>query len=134
MIMKLSDALSQTLDKPERKACLDSNLQLLNRWLLDRRAYMALNNEGPLSLLGIHIPILRKHDTRQQVLRVHEDMCRIFSSATRAPFMLVYETANLDEAVDSADAEKDRKSDTDTVFLQRAVLDPLASCVAAELG
>merc|ERR1719316_228180 len=118
MIMKLSDALSQTLDKPERKACLDSNLQLLNRWLLDRRAYMALNNEGPLSLLGIHIPILRKHNTRQQVLRIHLDMCRIFSSATRAPFMLVYETANLDE-VDSSDSTKEAAKDAnDMVFLQ----------------
>ena len=26
------------------------------------------------------------------------DLCRIFSSATRAPFVLAYESANLDEA------------------------------------
>lgn len=130
MIMKLSDALTNTQDKLERKTALASNLALLNRWLLERRAYMALNNEGPLSLLGIHIPILRKHDTRQQVLRVHGDMCRIFSSASRAPFMLVYETANLDEEANAEGAA----NGNDTVFLQRAVLDPLAKCMMTELG
>uniref|UniRef100_A0A7S1S0C5 1-phosphatidylinositol 4-kinase n=1 Tax=Alexandrium catenella TaxID=2925 RepID=A0A7S1S0C5_ALECA len=97
MITKLSTALVATAEKEERKACLASTMHLLNRWLLDRRAFMALNVEGSLSLLGLHIPILRMRDTRQQLLCVHIEHCRVFSSATRAPFLLVYETANLDE-------------------------------------
>mmetsp|Transcript_23302 Transcript_23302/g.66285 ORF Transcript_23302/g.66285 Transcript_23302/m.66285 type:complete len:886 (-) Transcript_23302:64-2721(-) len=97
MITKLSTALVTTAEKEERKACLASTMHLLNRWLLERRTFMTMNNEGSFSLLGLHIPILRSRDTRQQLLRVHIEQCRVFSSATRAPFLLVYETANLDE-------------------------------------
>lgn len=98
MITKMSTSLVSIAEKEERKASLASCMNLLNRWLVDRRCFMALNNEGSFSLLGLHIPILRKRDTQQQLLRVHVEQCRVFSSATRAPFLLVYETANLDEA------------------------------------
>jgi len=139
MLIKLSDALTAIAEKQERKTSMESYLQLLNRWLLDRRVYMALNNEGPLSLLGIHVPMLRQRDTRHQVLRVHVDMCRIFSSATRAPYMLVYETANLDEQVTSSaddltEGVTEDTSSNDMVFLPRDVLDALSTCIAQELG
>lgn len=161
MITKLSTALTLVQDKTERVSSLTSVCNVMNRWLLDRRVFMAMNIEGPLSLLGLHIPILRKRDTRQQVLRLHPDMCRIFSSATRAPFMFVWETANLDEVLEDAEAPKitaeaecdnapkpascnrvaeaanadsANTAHTDQDLLKPDVLDPLAKIIAQELG
>jgi len=51
---------------------------------------------------------LRGRDYKQQILHIHEDQCKCFSSATRAPFLMVYETANLDEVpCNSADSAVD---------------------------
>lgn len=97
MITKITVLLVQTADKDERKARLKCTVRLLNRWLLDRRVVGALAGDGQLSLMGLHIPALRGRDYKQQVLHVHADQCKVFSSATRAPFLLVYETANLEE-------------------------------------
>eukprot|EP00933_Yihiella_yeosuensis_P039120 TRINITY_DN33073_c0_g1_i1.p1 TRINITY_DN33073_c0_g1~~TRINITY_DN33073_c0_g1_i1.p1 ORF type:complete len:538 (-),score=108.36 TRINITY_DN33073_c0_g1_i1:45-1532(-) len=68
---------------------------------------MAMTGEGPLFLLGLHIPLWRKQDSLHQIVHLHVDHCRIFASATRAPFMLVYETVNLDDAGESIEESSD---------------------------
>eukprot|EP00438_Fugacium_kawagutii_P005197 Skav234134 [mRNA] locus=scaffold753:295699:298386:- [translate_table: standard] len=116
LIMTLSDVLISYADKADRKSALAATLNVINRWLLDRRICMAVCGEGPLFLLGAHIPLWRELDSLHQILHVHVDMCRIFSSATRAPFVLAYESVNLDEASGIA-----------------RVLGRLSRCIAAEL-
>jgi len=157
LIVKLSTALVATPEKEERKAWLASTMNLINRWLFDRRVFMTLNNEGSFSLLGLHIPIMRQRNTRHQILRIHIEQCRVFSSATRAPFLLVYETANLDEPTnldepsdailmqDAGDAKQqngDRKRcdtlpvdvlESDAVLLPSDLTEQLCRCVAQEL-
>lgn len=126
MIMKLSNALVAVPEKAERYSCLRNTLSVINRWLSDRRVFMTFNTMDTLSLLGLHIPILKKRKTKEQILRMHIDQCRIFSSATRAPFLLVYETANLDEVYDTANL--------DEVSSPHAPAEMLAGCVAVDLG
>eukprot|EP00930_Biecheleria_cincta_P068779 TRINITY_DN56615_c0_g1_i1.p1 TRINITY_DN56615_c0_g1~~TRINITY_DN56615_c0_g1_i1.p1 ORF type:complete len:894 (+),score=203.41 TRINITY_DN56615_c0_g1_i1:116-2797(+) len=145
LIMRLSVSLAALTEKSERKAALKSTLVLLNRWLLDRRLSMAASGEGPLFLLGVHIPLWRSYDSLHQMLHIHVEHCRIFSSATRAPFVLVFESANLDEAPeDRVDAAKEEASATGamhqallhkpiTARLRKPTWDRLANCVANEL-
>jgi len=97
MVTKLSTSIVATADKAERKVHFKKCLRMMNSWLLQRRLYMALNAEGPLAFSGLHFPMLTRHDTNLQILRIVIDECRLFSSATRAPFLLTYEVANLDE-------------------------------------
>eukprot|EP00747_Dinoflagellata_sp_TGD_P209481 gnl/TRDRNA2_/TRDRNA2_82874_c0_seq1.p1 gnl/TRDRNA2_/TRDRNA2_82874_c0~~gnl/TRDRNA2_/TRDRNA2_82874_c0_seq1.p1 ORF type:complete len:711 (-),score=143.33 gnl/TRDRNA2_/TRDRNA2_82874_c0_seq1:128-2260(-) len=113
MVKKLTEELANITEKPERVTALSNVLNVLNHWLLERRLCVGLSQIGHRGLLGLHIPMLRNRDSRQQIVRVCVDQCKIFSSATRAPFLLVYETANLDEEI---------------------VSDPLASCLALEMG
>mmetsp|Transcript_19413 Transcript_19413/g.51876 ORF Transcript_19413/g.51876 Transcript_19413/m.51876 type:complete len:814 (+) Transcript_19413:116-2557(+) len=117
MINQLSAALVAFNDKSERDACLRSTIGLLNRWLLDRRVFMTFDRCDQLGLLGLHLPVQKSRDWHQQILHIHVDQCKVFSSATRAPFLLVYESANLDELVE-----------------QRAAIESLASCVSRELS
>lgn len=102
MIAKMSVALAAIAEKEERKATLAAFMHLLNRWLLDRRAFMALNEQGPLGLLGLHVPLMKGRDTARQILCIHVEQCRIFASATRAPCLVVLETADLDEVTVSS--------------------------------
>lgn len=37
-------------------------------------------------------------DTRKQLLRVHTSDCRVFKTAKKAPYLLLLEFADLDEA------------------------------------
>jgi len=152
LIVKLSTALVATPEKEERKAWLASTMNLINRWLFDRRIFMTLNNEGSFSLLGLHIPILRKRNTRHQILRIHIEQCRVFSSATRAPFLLVYETANLDEPCNAPARQDSEESnhqnggrkkcdmlpvdvlESDAVLLPSDLTEQLCRCVAQELN
>jgi len=97
LIMRLSAILAALQEKQERIAALGSTFNLINRWLFDRRLSMAISGEGPLFLLGLHIPLWRNRDSLHQILHIHVEHCRIFSSATRAPFLLMYESASLDE-------------------------------------
>jgi len=116
LIMRLSLTLTSFSEKSERIACLRSSVGMLNRWLLDRRVFMTFDRSAQLGLLGLHVPVQGGRDSRQQILHLHIDQCRIFTSATRAPFLLVYETANLDERVE-----------------HRPPLEILAACVSCEL-
>eukprot|EP00435_Cladocopium_sp_Y103_P064920 s876_g26.t1 len=139
LIMTLSDVLISYADKADRKSALAATLNVINRWLLDRRICMAVAGEGsPLFLLGAHIPLWRDLDSLHQILHVHVDMCRIFSSATRAPFVLAYESVNLDEAPDWA-AETDEAKHVhvshQTLLHQpaTAAVQQLSRCIVTEL-
>jgi len=116
MITKLTALLVATQERDARKVRLKSTVRLLNRWLLDRRIVGVLAGEGQLSLMGLHLPCLTGRNFKRQVLHVHADQCKVFSSATRAPFLLVFETANLEETEGQCDAA-----------------DELAACVLKEL-
>lgn len=104
MITKLSSTLVSTTDKIERHALLCGTLQLVNQWLFERRTVLCLTDEVPTSLLGLHVPMLLKRNTRVQILRVHIEQCRIFSSATRAPFLIVFESVDLEDELSGEDA------------------------------
>lgn len=132
IIMKLSNSLAAIPEKPDRYQCLRSIFGVINRWLFDRRMFMTFCSEGHLSLLGLHIPMVRELDGRRQILHLHVDHCKIFASATRAPFLLVYERADLDEdaaAHDGDDSEAVEGGHGET----SPALGPLAACVSAEL-
>ncbi|CAK9055424.1 unnamed protein product [Durusdinium trenchii] len=137
MIMSLSGVLISFADKADRKTALAATLTVLNRWLLDRRISMAACGEGPFFLLGAHIPLWRDLDSLHQILHVHVDLCRIFSSATRAPFVLAYESANLDE-VESDEAAGHVSHQTllhqpALAEAQQSMADRLSRCVLQEL-
>mmetsp|Transcript_17608 Transcript_17608/g.40734 ORF Transcript_17608/g.40734 Transcript_17608/m.40734 type:complete len:875 (+) Transcript_17608:147-2771(+) len=159
VVTKLSTSIVATPDKAERKIHFKKFLSMLNSWMLQRRLYMALNAEGPLAFYGLHFPMLTHHDTNLQMIRVVVDECRLFSSATRAPFLVTYEVANLDE-VHAADVSQMNRiasrgntiavphmasesqipfamegiEDPDSmVVLSRSVIAMLHSCVTAEL-
>lgn len=139
LIMTLSDVLISYADKADRKSALAATLNVINRWLLDRRICMAVAGEGPLFLLGAHIPLWRDLDSLHQILHVHVDMCRIFSSATRAPFVLAYESVNLDEAAETDEAKHVHVSHQTllhqpaTAAVQQSVADRLSRCIVTEL-
>ncbi|CAE7024959.1 PI4KB1 [Symbiodinium natans] len=141
LIMTLSGVLTSFVDKAERKDALAATFSVLNRWLLDRRVCMAALAEGPLFLLGTHIPLWRHQDSLHQILYVHVDLCRIFTSATRAPFLMTYESANLDEVLDeeassSTNAHISHQTllhQPMTAAVQRSVATRLTGCVMTEL-
>mmetsp|Transcript_52513 Transcript_52513/g.122898 ORF Transcript_52513/g.122898 Transcript_52513/m.122898 type:complete len:756 (+) Transcript_52513:92-2359(+) len=101
----LSNALATIPDHAQRQLSLRECLGALDRWLFDRMACLAVADIESAFLLGLQLPILATGKTRRQVVRVHPEQCRIFSSATRAPFLFVYETIDLDEIT-----ERDRAS------------------------
>ncbi|CAK9053305.1 unnamed protein product [Durusdinium trenchii] len=79
----------------------------------------------------------RDLDSLHQILHVHVDLCRIFSSATRAPFVLAYESANLDE-VESDEAAGHVSHQTllhqpALAEAQQSMADRLSRCVLQEL-
>eukprot|EP00931_Biecheleriopsis_adriatica_P059609 TRINITY_DN35690_c0_g1_i1.p1 TRINITY_DN35690_c0_g1~~TRINITY_DN35690_c0_g1_i1.p1 ORF type:complete len:948 (+),score=211.76 TRINITY_DN35690_c0_g1_i1:426-2846(+) len=132
LIMTLSGVMVALQEKAERKAALGATLNVLNRWLLDRRLYMALSEEGPLFLLGLHLPLWRNLDSLHQILHIHVDLCRIFTSATRAPFLMAYESANLDEVM--AAGSHQTLLHQNMSALPQAAANRLASCVLEELN
>lgn len=121
MVAKLSTTLAAQ-EKSERKVHLYSTLRLLNQWLLERRVYNFLRR--PLSFSGLQVPMLRSLEDRSQIVRVHVDQCRVFSSATRAPFLIVFECANLDEEHEGA-GHRERETRVD---------EPLVAALSKELG
>ncbi|CAE7235229.1 pikD [Symbiodinium sp. CCMP2456] len=142
LIMTLSGVLTSFADKAERKGALAATFSVLNRWLLDRRVCMAALAEGPLFLLGTHIPLWRHQDSLHQILYIHVDLCRIFTSATRAPFLMTYESANLDEVLDGEEASSSANAHIShqtllhqptTAAVQHSVSTRLAGCVLTEL-
>mmetsp|Transcript_119317 Transcript_119317/g.337521 ORF Transcript_119317/g.337521 Transcript_119317/m.337521 type:complete len:945 (+) Transcript_119317:91-2925(+) len=112
LLMKLSAALVGIAERSERTDALRSCLAVVNRWLFDRRIFMCL--EGQLGLLGLQIPMLTSRDSRQQLLRLHVAQCRVFSSATRAPYLLVLELADLED-VGAASELRHRENSRDTM-------------------
>lgn len=96
LLMELSEALV-TEEKKNRMIPLEVCVASVNRWLLERRCLMALGGQGALGLMGLHLPIGMGRDTRRHVICVHSSECKIFSSKKRAPFLLVYEAADLEE-------------------------------------
>lgn len=124
MMLELTHVLVSIPENPDRTAALGNTLRLMNRWLLERRVYMASSDEGQLGLLGLHIPILKQRDARRQILRFHPSQCRVFTTATRAPFLLVYESAILDEGEDAPECAAGESPPP---------LDVLSECVLEEL-
>lgn len=51
------------------------------------------------------------------------DLCRIFSSATRAPFVLAYESANLDELAAGEASHQTLLHQPATASVQQSVVD-----------
>eukprot|EP00439_Symbiodinium_sp_Y106_P060131 s2770_g8.t2 len=142
LIMTLSGVLTSFADKAERKGALAATFSVLNRWLLDRRVCMAALAEGPLFLLGTHIPLWRHQDSLHQILYIHVDLCRIFTSATRAPFLMTYESANLDEVLEGEEASSSTNAHIShqtllhqptTAAVQHSLSTRLAGCVLTEL-
>jgi len=82
--------------KADREAKLKPILKLLNQWLFERRFAMA-SRDGPFTLSGVNVPLLFGQNTKIQLLRVHWAEAKVFSSKTRAPFLLITESADLDE-------------------------------------
>lgn len=146
LIIKLSNVLVG-LEKAHRSACLQKTFEMVNRWLFERLCYVVLNgnNETSFCLKGVHLPILNNRDTRPQVLRVHISDCKIFSSRSRAPFLLVYECADLEEIEGSKDANSKDASSKDAASSNtngstsgasggfRAIMNSLHVCLLEEL-
>eukprot|EP00929_Paragymnodinium_shiwhaense_P033082 TRINITY_DN18235_c0_g1_i1.p1 TRINITY_DN18235_c0_g1~~TRINITY_DN18235_c0_g1_i1.p1 ORF type:complete len:855 (+),score=200.47 TRINITY_DN18235_c0_g1_i1:52-2565(+) len=138
LLLKLSSALVAIQDRPERQTALRSSLSVLNRWLFDRRIFQSLAEEEQLPFLGLHIPILTSCRTRQ-ILRIHTAECKVFHSATRAPFLLVYESADVTEVGRGAagehgeDSEASPDADASGAASSRAC-EVLAACIVEELG
>eukprot|EP00928_Gymnodinium_smaydae_P010493 TRINITY_DN13961_c1_g7_i1.p1 TRINITY_DN13961_c1_g7~~TRINITY_DN13961_c1_g7_i1.p1 ORF type:complete len:904 (-),score=188.74 TRINITY_DN13961_c1_g7_i1:45-2756(-) len=119
--------------KSDRLNRLRQTLRLLNRWLFDRQLSGSLSNEGPLSALGLRIPI-GDRSSRQQIARMCVDLCRVFSTATRAPFLLVYETVDYDEVQSDDDSRlRSPSGQGRPPLLARSGREPLASCLLEEL-
>lgn len=114
---KVTALLVAASDSKDRKTRLRCIARLINRWLLDRRVVGALVGEGFMDLLGLHIPCLRGRNYKQQIMRIFPNECKVFRSATRAPFLLVYESANLCEPPG-----------------EQSTCETLASCVVEELA
>ncbi|CAJ1355564.1 unnamed protein product [Effrenium voratum] len=137
LIMALSAILTSFADKAERKNALAATFGAVNRWLLDRRICMATSSEGPMFLLGAHLPLWRDLDSLHQIVHVHVDLCKIFSSATRAPFLLAYESVNLDEADDEASnahvSHQTLLHQPLTAAEQQSVAQRLSRCLLTEL-
>eukprot|EP00929_Paragymnodinium_shiwhaense_P035790 TRINITY_DN19284_c0_g1_i6.p1 TRINITY_DN19284_c0_g1~~TRINITY_DN19284_c0_g1_i6.p1 ORF type:complete len:874 (-),score=160.14 TRINITY_DN19284_c0_g1_i6:59-2476(-) len=130
LVVKLSMSLLEVQQRSERKEGLASTLRLLNRWLFDRQVLMALGTEGQLGNLGLHLPINADRDDRQQILQVCVAECRVFNTKSRAPFLLVYETADLDECLQREATGLSRVAAPDNGQSQAAAAEALAGCVS----
>eukprot|EP00746_Dinoflagellata_sp_MGD_P126983 gnl/MRDRNA2_/MRDRNA2_61675_c0_seq1.p1 gnl/MRDRNA2_/MRDRNA2_61675_c0~~gnl/MRDRNA2_/MRDRNA2_61675_c0_seq1.p1 ORF type:complete len:645 (+),score=103.44 gnl/MRDRNA2_/MRDRNA2_61675_c0_seq1:112-1935(+) len=151
LIIKLSNVLV-SLEKEHRSACLQRTFEMVNRWIFERLCYVALKGAGStgdasIGLRGIHLPIMNNMDTRPQLLKVHISECKIFSSRTRAPFLLVFETADLEDfegcthdttpsTTNGAAGERSSGSEKyhhSNSFANNAIMDNLHSCLLEEL-
>lgn len=103
-----------TLKRPQRQLKLQRTLMLLNQWLFERRFHV-YSSGCKFALSTVHVPLLFGQNTRLQLLRVHTGECKVFSSKKRAPFLLMAESADLDEepAPDYTEADDYIEADDD---------------------
>eukprot|EP00392_Amoebophrya_sp_AT5.2_P018674 g19262.t1 len=96
---------SHVMRNDDRDSALQKPLSLLNTWLFERRCFGACAL-SQFEMIGLHVP-LHGWDTRLQLLKVHTQDCRVFSTKTRAPFLLTCEFGDLDElgVVEAVDLE-----------------------------
>ena len=91
---------------PDRKRCLTAALCQLNQWIFERRCAVALST-GNFRLTGLALPVgpmSKRGDLEDmQILKVHISDCKVFKTKTRAPFLITFEYANLNESELSSD-------------------------------
>jgi len=91
-----------TPKRHERESKLRSTLELLNEWLFERRFHIS-STEAPFALSGVHVPLLFGQNTKIQLIRIHSEECKVFSSKKRAPFLFLTESADLDEDLEETE-------------------------------
>eukprot|EP00928_Gymnodinium_smaydae_P033248 TRINITY_DN23863_c0_g1_i1.p1 TRINITY_DN23863_c0_g1~~TRINITY_DN23863_c0_g1_i1.p1 ORF type:complete len:1012 (+),score=171.70 TRINITY_DN23863_c0_g1_i1:329-3037(+) len=115
MLSKIHAAIVEIADRTGRHAALEGAIKLLNMWLFDARLLAFSRNgerEVDFGIEGLHIPMLFGENCRQQIVHVHADLCHVFNSATRAPFLLVCETVDLHEDLNNSLKHEQGTSDT----------------------
>ncbi|CAD7965419.1 unnamed protein product [Amoebophrya sp. A120] len=115
-LLSLSDYVIRCED---RDLAIQKPLNLLNVWLLERRCFAA-TALSEFQMIGLHVP-LHGWDTRLQLLKVHAHDCRVFSTKTRAPFLLICEFGDLDEELDDEET-KQHISGRDLVYQEMQTL------------
>eukprot|EP00397_Hematodinium_sp_SG-2012_P003902 GEMP01003912.1.p1 GENE.GEMP01003912.1~~GEMP01003912.1.p1 ORF type:complete len:884 (+),score=159.99 GEMP01003912.1:257-2908(+) len=121
-LLKLGNWLV-TLKRPDRQTKLQKTLRLLNQWLFERRFFVS-SAGSPFALTSVHVPLLFGQNTKIQLLRVHTEECKVFSSKKRAPFLFVTESADLDEEPALSMNWEDEDNESEGVCIKSAPVSP----------
>ncbi|CAD2108286.1 phosphatidylinositol 4-kinase, putative [Plasmodium vinckei petteri] len=114
LLITTSNLLANETDIDARNTLLNKFLYSLNTWMVMRRCIVA-SCENIFSMTGLCIPMesisasksdrcgsrrkQKKNPKHLQILRFNNDECKIFFSKKRAPYLLVFEVADLDEDI-----------------------------------
>eukprot|EP00398_MALV-I-01_sp_L67-1_P000536 gene536-787_t len=83
-------------EKEKKYELLAPCAHAVNQWLFERRCFVCLAG-SPFSFMGLSLPIFQGDSGYTQVIKIHLSNCKFFSSRTRAPYILAYETVDFDE-------------------------------------
>ncbi|SCN60942.1 phosphatidylinositol 4-kinase, putative [Plasmodium chabaudi chabaudi] len=114
LLITTSNLLANETDIDARNTLLNKFLYSLNTWMIMRRCIVA-SCENIFSMTGLCIPMESISDSKSdrcgsrrkqkksskhlQILHFNNDECKIFFSKKRAPYLLVFEVADLDEDI-----------------------------------
>lgn len=114
ILITTSNLLANEPDIDIRNTILNKFIYSLNTWMVMRRCIVA-SCENIFSMTGLCIPMesisssksdrcgsrrkQKKNSKHLQILHFNNDECKIFFSKKRAPYLLVFEVADLDEDI-----------------------------------
>eukprot|EP00923_Selenidium_pygospionis_P020638 GHVN01035614.1.p1 GENE.GHVN01035614.1~~GHVN01035614.1.p1 ORF type:complete len:1239 (+),score=126.50 GHVN01035614.1:5099-8815(+) len=101
-LVEVSCTLADEPDRSLRQPLAQKFMDTLNLWMAGRRCFVAAV-ESTFTMTGLTLPMmdlgkepsLEKHSL--QIVKVCSQECRVFSSKKRAPVLMVFEVADLDE-------------------------------------